>query len=98
MNRTIKILMVAAILAVATAPIIVIGRNGNKFGPTQTTVANWLATSTPIPDVVPSPTPDCCRGGHDWMPTEAHVTHQGGCDGTLPLARCRNCGLWRSND
>ena len=94
-----KYLMVIAIVTVATAPIIVSVKKGGitRFNPAKTAVADWMAGATPTPTEIPEPTPDCCRGsGHDWMPTDSKVTGMGGCNGVLPVARCRNCKLWRS--
>jgi hypothetical protein len=63
-------------------------------------VAGWMSGATPTPTEIPEPTPDCCRGsGHDWLATNQTLqSEQGGCAGmkSYPAARCRNCGLWRT--
>lgn len=91
-----KFLAAFAIVSVFAATLSITYRH-NKLAPAQTAVAGWIATSTPAPGVTPEPTVDCCHVGHDWLPTKLRaMDSSGGCDGPRPLARCKNCGLWRT--
>ena len=101
MSSGIKFLMILAIISVVTAPVVVSMRQGKveKLNPARTAVAGWWAGATPVPTEIPGPTPDCCRLGHDWYGTDQRLQIEGGgCAGlkSYPAARCRNCGLWRT--